>query len=80
MTSAPNLPSESKADKQLIGGYASDEERRIVSLAAVEDDLTRSKFIVAAAVEKAVGVLRERNPSALAGTSYEVSEVASRGA
>jgi len=73
MTSA-NLPAESDADKQLMGGYAGPVERRIVSLAAVEANESRSQFIVLASVERAVAVLREKNPSALDGTPYAVAQ------
>ncbi len=72
MTSA-NLPADSKADKELMGGYADEVDRRIVSLAAVEARESRSQFIVTASVDRALLVLREKNPSALNGTRYEVA-------
>lgn len=56
--------------------YLTDEERRIVGLAAVESEVSRAAFITAASIEKAIAVLREKNPSALDGTPFELAKSA----
>ena len=71
MTSA-NLPIETEADKQQVNTTLGKEERRIVGLASVEEEISRAQFIADAAVARAVAVLKEKNPSALDGTPYAV--------
>lgn len=75
MTSA-NLPTEAKPDKKQVPTYLSDEETRVVGLAAVELGKTRSGFLGETAVERAVEVLKEKNPSALDGTPWDLKKVA----
>ena len=57
-------------DKAQVTAYMTDDERRVVGLAAVESAISRAAFISAAAVAAAVAVLREKNPSALDGTPF----------
>lgn len=74
-TTSPDskVPTEQEDDKKLLAGYAEAWQSKLVRLAAAELDLTRSKFVVDAAVERAVAVLREKNPSALVGTPVEAA-------
>jgi uncharacterized protein (DUF1778 family) len=65
-----NLPTNSDADKKPAVGYFTDDERRIIGLAAVEESVSRATFIAGATVEKAAAVLKEKNPSALDGTPW----------
>lgn len=63
---------EQEDDKpRLIGGYGEPWQAKLVRLAAAEEDVSRSKFVVDAAVERAIPILRERNPAALIGTPAE---------
>ena len=53
--------------EKVIGGNASKDQRYVVDRACLELDMKRGVFVVQAAVEKAVAVLQERDPSALVG-------------
>lgn len=75
MTSA-NLPNDAKGDKQQVPTYMTDDERKVVGLAAVLEDVSRSAFVGAAAVEKAVEILTDRNPSALNDTPWDTRKTA----
>lgn len=71
-----NLPVETDTDKLQVQAPLGKDERRIVGLAAVEEEKSRAQFIADAAVARAVEVLTEKNPSALDGTPYAVSKSA----
>ncbi len=71
MTDPRQQDDEVREDREQIQSSVTSEEKRLIGLAAVETSKSRAAFCGDAALEKAVAVLREKNPSALDGTPFE---------
>ena len=70
----PDETEEGREDKESIQSYVTSDEKRLIGLAAVETSKSRAAFCANASVEKAVAVLRDKNPSALDGTPFELAK------
>jgi hypothetical protein len=80
VSTAPDTDKRSEDDtdasKEQVYGMLNEAERRIVGLAAVEEAVSRPKFIAQVTVEGAIQVLKRKNPSALDGTRWALEKSA----